>query len=164
MGSSATITLRPSVRAFLLWSALLVGLVVGICAGYHAVWPLSHPVPNGGIAEYVGYSALTCFVLALFMVLLYVVPASIIYALHRGSWEASPEGVAMYRKGQLSREVPWAEITRVQARPFGVRLFLRKRVEPVRLKWVPWRDARSFVLYCNDQIAHVSRSTPQSSA
>jgi hypothetical protein len=163
MGDPSTMMLRPSFRVFLLWSGLFVGSIVGLCAGYHVAWPFSHPIPNGRVAEYIGYSALTCFLLALFLLLFFIVPASIIYALHKASWEASPEGVAMYRKGQLSRAVPWGEITRVRAAPMGVRLHLRTRVEPVRLIWVPWSDARSFARYCNEQIGQGSRGTPKSS-
>jgi hypothetical protein len=114
MEEPSLITLRPSFRCFELWSAILVGSVVGFCALYHVAWPLfdldwpfSHPIRDGRVAEFIGYSALTCSGLALFMVLFFIVPASIIYALQRAWWEASPEGVAIYRKGNLSRKVPW---------------------------------------------------------
>jgi hypothetical protein len=157
MGDSATITLRPSLRTFLLWSALLFGVVIGSCALYHMAWPLAHPIRNGQVADYIAGSALTCLVLALFMLIFYLVPASVVFVLQRTFWEAWPDGVAIYRKGKLSREVPWEKLARVSPRPAGIRLYVRTRVESAeRLLWVPWSEARSFARYCNEQASHLA--------
>jgi hypothetical protein len=160
MEDSSSITLRPTIRSFLLWSALGVGSIVGICAVYHAVWPLSHPIPHGRVVEYIEFSSLTCFLLGLFMLLAVVAPSAISFALQRAFWEAHLQGVALYRDGVLRREVPWAEIARVTVFPKGVRLQLRRKSEPERLKWVPWCEARCFARYCNEQIRQGSQTMP----
>jgi hypothetical protein len=98
--------------------------------------------------------------LGVFILLFYIVPASIVYALHNGSWQASSDGIAMYRKGQASRKVSWGKVARVKAAPMAVGLYLGKEVEPVRLKWVPWYEARSFARYCGEQIRQGSQSMP----
>jgi hypothetical protein len=86
-----------------------------------------------------------------------------LFAVHNARWVASPEGIAIYRKGHPDRTVPWEEVARVSARPMGVRLFLRNKVRSLRLPFVPWRDARFFSRYCNEQIDHGPRSRPSAS-
>jgi hypothetical protein len=160
MGDSSTRILRPSISGFLLWAALHVGSMVALCALYHLVWPFFHAILGGRVAEYLRFSALTCFLFGLVVVLFFVLLASIGFALQRAFWEIRPGGVAMYRRGDLRRVIPWAEIARVTLRPRGIRLYLRYSVEPERLNWVPWRDARSFARYCNGEIRHDLKSMP----
>lgn len=152
MSEPSTVILRPSLRALFVWCALLVGAMVGLCAVYHAVWPFSHPIPDGELAEYIGYSALACAVFALFLLVLFIVPAAIIYAIRRGRWEARPDSLAIYRGERLIREIPWSEMTGIRTRLVGVRVLVRYRVEGFVILWVPWSEARGFARLCRERI------------
>jgi hypothetical protein len=156
MDDPLTIVARPTIRCFLLWVALLFVSVMVVTILTHVAWLLewlsSHPTTEEQIAEYLVRSVWTCTYVSLIAVVVGVALAAILGALLNACWEAGPEGIAIYRKGHLSRRIPWEEVDRVRVRPMGIRLLLRKRVWPMRLSFVPPRIARTFARYCDEQI------------